>query len=118
MSLLYNWSYSLFYIMSELWGSVGVSVLFWQMANEITPVWQVSVPLSLSLPAPPPPLCARARTHTNPMHARLAHSLRTNAPSYVTPVMQVTFFVCLMCVCVFSCAILSDVSQNFTQIIL
>mmetsp|Transcript_25194 Transcript_25194/g.63606 ORF Transcript_25194/g.63606 Transcript_25194/m.63606 type:complete len:572 (+) Transcript_25194:167-1882(+) len=38
--LLSNWSYSLFYIASELWGSVGVSVLFWQLANEITPVWQ------------------------------------------------------------------------------
>jgi len=38
--LVSNWSYSLFYIVSELWGSVGVSVLFWQLANEITPVWQ------------------------------------------------------------------------------
>jgi ATP:ADP antiporter, AAA family len=42
LSLLYNWSYSLFYIISELWGSVGVSVLFWQMANDITPVWQAN----------------------------------------------------------------------------
>ncbi len=31
-----NWSYALFYIMSELWGSMGVSLLFWQFANEIT----------------------------------------------------------------------------------
>mmetsp|Transcript_56412 Transcript_56412/g.138464 ORF Transcript_56412/g.138464 Transcript_56412/m.138464 type:complete len:592 (+) Transcript_56412:69-1844(+) len=38
--LVCNWSYSLFYIVSELWGSVGVSVLFWQLANEITPVTQ------------------------------------------------------------------------------
>lgn len=38
--LVCNWSYSLFYIVSELWGSVGVSVLFWQLANDITPVWQ------------------------------------------------------------------------------
>mmetsp|Transcript_1427 Transcript_1427/g.2879 ORF Transcript_1427/g.2879 Transcript_1427/m.2879 type:complete len:567 (+) Transcript_1427:142-1842(+) len=40
VSLLCHWSYSLFYIVSELWGSVGVSVLFWQFANDIIPVWQ------------------------------------------------------------------------------
>jgi hypothetical protein len=40
MLLVCNWSYSLFYIVSELWGSVGVSVLFWQLANDITPVAQ------------------------------------------------------------------------------
>src|SRR6185503_1047863 len=30
------WSYSIYYIMAELWGSVGLSLLFWQFANEIT----------------------------------------------------------------------------------
>lgn len=29
------WTYSLFYVLSELWGSVMVSLLFWQFANEI-----------------------------------------------------------------------------------
>mmetsp|Transcript_2560 Transcript_2560/g.6145 ORF Transcript_2560/g.6145 Transcript_2560/m.6145 type:complete len:563 (-) Transcript_2560:1108-2796(-) len=42
VSLLCNWSYSLFYVISELWGSVGVSVLFWQLANDIIPVWQAN----------------------------------------------------------------------------
>ena len=30
-----HWSYSLFYIMSELWGSVMLSLMFWQLANQI-----------------------------------------------------------------------------------
>ncbi len=33
-----NWSFSLFYILAELWGSVVLSMLFWQFANQITKV--------------------------------------------------------------------------------
>lgn len=33
-----NWTYSLFYILSELWGSVVLSLLFWGFANDITRV--------------------------------------------------------------------------------
>lgn len=29
------WTYSLFYILAELWGSVMISLLFWQFANQI-----------------------------------------------------------------------------------
>lgn len=29
------WTYSLFYVLAELWGSVMVSLLFWQFANEV-----------------------------------------------------------------------------------
>ncbi len=36
--LVGNWTYSLFYILSELWGSAILSLLFWQFANAITPV--------------------------------------------------------------------------------
>ncbi len=36
--LVGNWTYTLFYILSELWGSAIVSLLFWQFANGITPV--------------------------------------------------------------------------------
>lgn len=32
------WNFSLFYVMSELWGSVVLSTLFWSLANEITSV--------------------------------------------------------------------------------
>lgn len=30
------WSFSLFYVLAELWGNVGITVLFWQFANQIT----------------------------------------------------------------------------------
>lgn len=30
------WSYSLFYIFAELWGSIMMSLLFWEYANEVT----------------------------------------------------------------------------------
>jgi AAA family ATP:ADP antiporter len=31
-----KWSYAIFYIFSELWGSVMLSLLFWQFANKVT----------------------------------------------------------------------------------
>ncbi|MDR2664330.1 MAG: NTP/NDP exchange transporter [Puniceicoccales bacterium] len=33
-----NWTYSLFYILAELWGSAIISLSFWQFANQITRV--------------------------------------------------------------------------------
>jgi len=33
-----NWTYALFYVMAELWGSVALSLLFWGFANDITKV--------------------------------------------------------------------------------
>ena len=30
------WAFSLFYIMSEMWGGVAVALLFWQFANQVT----------------------------------------------------------------------------------
>ncbi len=38
VALFRNWTYALFYIMSELWGSVAVSLLFWGFANDTTRV--------------------------------------------------------------------------------
>ncbi|CAI5991737.1 unnamed protein product, partial [Closterium sp. NIES-64] len=38
ISILRNWSFCLFYVMAELWGSVVVSVLFWGFANQICTV--------------------------------------------------------------------------------
>ncbi|MDZ5761202.1 Npt1/Npt2 family nucleotide transporter [Lyticum sinuosum] len=36
LTMIGGWSFSLFYILSELWGSIMLSLLFWQMANQIT----------------------------------------------------------------------------------
>lgn len=38
LPLVANWGFALFYIFSELWGSFGLSILFWQLANEITKI--------------------------------------------------------------------------------
>jgi AAA family ATP:ADP antiporter len=36
VALYRNWSFALFYVMAELWGSVMVSLVFWGFANQIT----------------------------------------------------------------------------------
>jgi AAA family ATP:ADP antiporter len=38
VALFRNWTYALFYVMSELWGSVAISLLFWGFANDTTRV--------------------------------------------------------------------------------
>eukprot|EP00890_Picochlorum_soloecismus_P005307 jgi/Picsp_1/5778/NSC_03137-R1_adenine nucleotide translocase len=38
IAIVRNWTYCLFYVMAELWGSVVVSVLFWGLSNQITTV--------------------------------------------------------------------------------
>jgi len=39
-NLFRYWIFSLYYITSELWGSAGVPLLFWQCANDVTPIDQ------------------------------------------------------------------------------
>ena len=38
VGIIRNWTFSSFYIMSELWGSVCLSLLFWGFANDITKI--------------------------------------------------------------------------------
>lgn len=38
ISILRNWTFTLFYVMSELWSTMIMTVLFWGFANQITPV--------------------------------------------------------------------------------
>ncbi|KAJ9521828.1 hypothetical protein QJQ45_024703, partial [Haematococcus lacustris] len=42
IAIIRNWTFCLFYVMAELWGSVVVSVLFWGFANQITTVEEAS----------------------------------------------------------------------------
>lgn len=38
VAIIRNWTFSLFYVMSEMWGSMALSLLFWGFANDITKV--------------------------------------------------------------------------------
>eukprot|EP00568_Trieres_chinensis_P007430 CAMPEP_0183291648 /NCGR_PEP_ID=MMETSP0160_2-20130417/992_1 /TAXON_ID=2839 ORGANISM="Odontella Sinensis, Strain Grunow 1884" /NCGR_SAMPLE_ID=MMETSP0160_2 /ASSEMBLY_ACC=CAM_ASM_000250 /LENGTH=584 /DNA_ID=CAMNT_0025452483 /DNA_START=116 /DNA_END=1870 /DNA_ORIENTATION=+ len=38
LAIVRNWSYAIFYVMAEMWGSVVTSLLFWGFANEVTTV--------------------------------------------------------------------------------
>lgn len=43
IAIIRNWTFVLFYVMAELWGSVVVSVLFWGFANQVGPPSQKSL---------------------------------------------------------------------------
>jgi len=38
LAIVRNWSFALFYVMAEMWGSVVLSLLFWGVANEVMTV--------------------------------------------------------------------------------
>lgn len=41
VNLMRYWTYSLYYIVSELWGSAGIPLLFWSCANDVIQIDQV-----------------------------------------------------------------------------
>ena len=66
-----NWLFTIFYCMSELWGDVVLSLLFWGLANETTalqdasllyPLFGIGANRGLVRPYAPPP------TMLLPMH--------------------------------------------------
>jgi AAA family ATP:ADP antiporter len=38
LAIVRNWSFALFYVLAEMWGSVVTSLLFWGFANQVTTV--------------------------------------------------------------------------------
>ena len=38
VAILRNWTFAMFYVLAEMWGSVVVSLLFWGFANEVTTI--------------------------------------------------------------------------------
>lgn len=42
IAMICNWTFSLFYVMCELWGSIVLQVLFWGFANHITKISEAS----------------------------------------------------------------------------
>jgi len=38
LAIIRNWSFAVFYVMAEMWGSVVASLLFWGFANEVTTI--------------------------------------------------------------------------------
>ena len=43
VNLLRYWTFSLYYIVSELWGSAGIPLLFWSCANDVIRVKEVPI---------------------------------------------------------------------------
>ena len=43
VNLLRYWTFSLYYIVSELWGSAGIPLLFWSCANDVIKIEQVRI---------------------------------------------------------------------------
>lgn len=40
VNILRYWTFSLYYIVSEVWGSAGIPLLFWSCANDVVPIHQ------------------------------------------------------------------------------
>ncbi len=51
MQVIEHWTFSLFFCMAELWGSVVISVLFWTLANDVCSVADAKIiyPIMVSL---------------------------------------------------------------------
>lgn len=74
-----NWTFSVFYVLSELWGSVVLSLLFWGFANDITKVTEAKRFYALFLTAANVALLVSGPT------IRYFAKIRQNLPAGIDP---------------------------------
>jgi len=79
LAIVRNWSFALFYVMAEMWGSVVASLLFWSFANEVTTVDEAKKYYPLF------GLGANVALIFSGQYVRFVSSLRANLPPGVDP---------------------------------
>lgn len=79
LAIIRNWSFAVFYVMAEMWGSVVASLLFWSFANEVTTVEEAKKYYPLF------GLGANVALIFSGQYVRFVSSLRANLPPGVDP---------------------------------
>jgi len=79
LAIVRNWSFAVFYVMAEMWGSVVASLLFWSFANEVTTVDEAKKYYPLF------GLGANVALIFSGQYVRFVSTLRANLPPGVDP---------------------------------
>lgn len=79
LAIVRNWSFAVFYVMAEMWGSVVASLLFWSFANEVTTVEEAKKYYPLF------GLGANVALIFSGQYVRFVSTLRANLPAGVDP---------------------------------
>jgi AAA family ATP:ADP antiporter len=79
LAIVRNWSFAVFYVMAEMWGSVVASLLFWSFANEVTTVEEAKKYYPLF------GLGANVALIFSGQYVRFVSALRANLPPGVDP---------------------------------
>lgn len=79
IAIFRNWTFSLFYLMAEMWGSVVVSILFWGLANQICTVKEAKKYYPLF------GLGANVALIFSGQYVKIVSELRDNLPADVDP---------------------------------
>ena len=79
IAIVRNWTFSLFYLMAEMWGSVVVSILFWGLANQICTVKEAKKYYPLF------GLGANVALIFSGQYVKIVSELRDNLPAGIDP---------------------------------